>query len=82
MYEGWSDVPLAKQNEIKKKDCFKCYYGSRTTANKKAINYITCDYIHVAKEPRGCLPGTCRENGKFIQRAKKGKRPKDILRLK
>lgn len=81
MYEGYSDITPARLNEIKKKDCFKCYYGSRTTASKNSINYITCDYLSVTGEMRGCLPGTCRENGKFIPRVKKAKRPKNTLKL-
>jgi hypothetical protein len=81
MYEGWSDITPGQYNNIKKNDCFKCYYGSRTTANKKALQYITCDYNDIEGKMRGCLPGECRENVKFIPRNQKGKRPKKALTL-
>lgn len=81
MYEGYADIPVSQLNKIKAKDCFKCYYGSRTTANKKSVSYCVCDYIHITGMMRGCLPGTCRENGVFLERNKKGKRPKNVLRL-
>lgn len=78
-YKGWNDYTERNIADIKNRDCVKCYYASRYDANVTNKTAMTCDYLLITGHMRGCLPGTCRENGKFKIRTKKRVvKPKNI----
>jgi len=59
----WAEMTEAEINRIKKAQCTRCAYSTRSSTT--GMNDMTCDYIGIVGHRRPCRPDECMERGVF-----------------
>lgn len=69
----WSDMTPNEIVQLKRQQCSKCYYFSRSAGGQICTGI--CDYLSIVGRSRRCSPLDCKEKGiyKPIPRSRKGK---------
>lgn len=76
----WSDMTEADVQRLKRQQCIRCHYFSRTAVDKRSGSATgICDYLTIEGHSRGCSPLECTEKG--IYRPRKGKGRRKAMRL-
>nr|DAK83098.1 MAG TPA: hypothetical protein [Caudoviricetes sp.]DAO07857.1 MAG TPA: hypothetical protein [Caudoviricetes sp.] len=74
MRKSWGFLSEAEINVLKKNQCMKCRYFSKTSKNNTFLATSVCNYILNKGHSRKCDPRDCIKSGRFEEMA--GRRKK------
>lgn len=73
----WEELKRAEIADLKRRQCSKCDYYSKTENAWSAS--ATCDYILIEEHSRGCDPRDCVKNGIFKKKERGKSRVKRVI---